>query len=428
MAIQSFAGSSVSTEGIVTVKITTPVTYTSFPVPLSPGNYRIDTGYSGTLYVSINDSSDNSLVSFTFATTSFFTVPATASKVLISGPVGAVNGVISVQQLKRGTLGGAVWYTIPVAGLNYRNSALIPCNGRLYMVGGNASGGYDAYDGTGVIRYWDKNTSNLTMTTQYSATNFAGQTFGVASGTNLYFYCKGGGQSTAQGFYKFDTVAGTLTTLASMPAYANGALNNIVINNAGTKIYRFGNWSQANSSGAAVYDIASNSWSQLANTPYGDWGVGHHRDPSNADRINFFGHSSQTQRYRYNITANTYTALGSAGNHNTADSTYTTQGGITPNGSYYVFGGSNSLINTSAIPYQTYRQIKTDGTVDATTVSSDSFSALPFKPNGNPNGGSSYIQFDSDYMYVLEGLASDSSAQPYLWIIAKSYLPSAWRV
>ena len=429
MAISKVNPVSASTEGIVTVKLSTPVTETTLPVPLPAGNYRIDTGFSGTLSVELSDSGSNVLATFSFATTSFFTITGTATKIFVAGPVAATNGVVTVNLLQRGVVGTAIWKVLNAEGANYKNVGMGTCNGRFYIIGGNDSGSYNANDGIGTIRYWDKTSSSFV--TQYNSTNIAGQTwFAGAVGNVFYFAYKAGTAATTFTLCKFDTTTGTLTTLATPPAYASGALNNPILNNQGTKIYRFGNWDGASNNTCAVYDIATNTWTQLAALPSSagvSWGTISHRDPANNDRINVYGISSQTQRYQYNIAANTFTALGSANNHSeTTDSAYTSQGGVTPNGKYFVYVGVSSTSTTGDIPYQVFRQIKTDGSANVSTAASTKKNSLPFKPSGVISGTTGNVYFDSDNMYVMEGMAVDTAARPYLWILPVSYLPTLW--
>ena len=80
MGIQSFAGSSVSTEGIVTVRITSTSTVSTLPVPLPAGTYTISTGYTGSMAVTLYDSNDNTVAFFSFSAQGMFTISSVATK------------------------------------------------------------------------------------------------------------------------------------------------------------------------------------------------------------------------------------------------------------------------------------------------------------------------------------------------------------
>lgn len=310
MGIQSFAGVNVSTEGIVTVKLTGTLNTRSLPVPFSPGNYRIDTGFSGSLRVAFLNNAGTILSEFTFATTSFFTISDTATSVVIQCPQNAINGIITVQQLKRGVVSVAGWQPVTITNTGSLWGASLQCwNNRVYIIGGTSQSTWEGTSGSASIQYWDKSNSSLTgATTVVRAANadLAGASISALVGNSLYLST---GKRDSTTFRRFDLTNNTMSNLAGKPW--NNTLHGYVANSAGTRIYMFGAYeSGGTDQRSAYYDISANTWTTIANVPNGSWNATVHSiDPDDANVLNVFGNEAG-KWWRYSISANTYTDTG----------------------------------------------------------------------------------------------------------------------
>lgn len=402
MGIQSFAGGSTSTEGIVTVKITGTSTITTLPVPFSPGVYRADTGYNGQLSVSLYDSSDAVISSFLFTTTSMFSIPSTATKIGIACPSGALNGVVAIQALKRGVNGSStpttLWQTKTLANSAAVSGASLNIIGNyLYVVGGTATLGWDSTDGNAVIQRLDITNPSASFEVVYNPgnTSINGVNYSTIVGNDIYFTR---GAASGQGFYKFNVTTNTLTTLTSR-LYIAG-INNIFVNSTGTKIYQFGSYSNNPANKAQVYTIASNSWAALSDTPESaSWGSSSFRHPTNPDILYPYGLTGFTQRYRYNVSTDTYTALGTG-----RDATYANTGSLSPNGKYYLYA-----FDIQGDPAGQVRALPTDGTTGPQNVVTPASVALgrddiiPF--TAATNSGTS-LAVNNNYLYIHAGTSN----------------------
>lgn len=410
MGIQSFAGANVSTEGIVTVKLTGTLNTRTLPVPFSPGNYRIDTGYSGSLRVAFLNAAGTSLTEFTFATTSFFTITDTATSIIIQCPQAAINGIIAVQQLKRGVVSVPGWQPVTLTATGSLYGASLQCwNNRVYIIGGSDTAGWDKTSGSPSIQYWDKSNTSLTGATTIvrSANNdIAAPNSSVIVGNNIYFHTHSRDNTT---FRKFDLTTNTLSSLASKP-WSN-TLHGLVANAAGTRIYMFGAYqSGGTNQRSAYYDIAANSWTSIANTPGGEYnGTVHSIDPDNSNIINVFGNSSQNW-WRYSISANTYTDTGYV-----APVIYN-QVGVSVN-KKMIIKADNSGTRPNITNFAYYWQNGTNaGAATATTaqvVPNSIYSPLP-EDGGGYGDSNSFFAADNDYVYYRTGNSN------YLWYISKS--------
>lgn len=394
MGIQSFAGSSVSTEGIVTVKITSTATVSSLPVPLPAGTYQINTGYTGSMAVTLYDSSDNTVAFFSYAAQGMFSISSTATKIGIVCPSAAINGIVSIQKLSRGISSTAVpltqWstkslsYTSPVWG-----ASLQVVGSYVYLIGGNSDGTWDGINGNAAIQRWDMNPAN-SFTTVYNPgnTSINGTNYSCVIGTNIYF-TRGNANTTA--FYKYDTVANTVTTLASRSVVH--ALNGITASADGTKIYCFGAYSGTPDTAAEVYTVSSNTWARIADLPAGTWGTGSFRDATNSNRLYPYGLTGLNTRYRYNADSNTYTNLGGSD-----PDYYANVGNYSNSGNYWIQAGS-----TGGDPTSQFTAIKTDGTADAQYIYTPTAAALMrdsvISSMSNTNQGTS-IAIGSTYTIV----------------------------
>lgn len=396
MGIQSFAGSNVSTEGIVTVKITGTSTITSLPVPFSPGVYRADTGYNGQLSITLYDSSDGVISSFLFTTTSMFTITGTATKIGIACPSGAINGVVAIQSLKRGVNGvttpTTTWQTKTLANSTAVSGASLNIIGNyLYMIGGTTSQGWDASDGNAVVQRIDITNPSAAFEVVYNPgnTSINGVNYSAVIGNDIYFTR---GNASTTGFYKFNVVSNTVTTLATRPYIA--AINNIVANSAGTKIFQFGAYSNNPSNKAQVYTIASNSWATISDVPdSGSWGSSSHRHPTNSDTLYPYGLTGFSQRYRYNISSDTYTGLGG-----TKDQTYANTGSLSPNGNYFLYG--NDMVGDPAGQIRALPTNGTTGPVNVTTPTSVALGRDDIIPYVASTSSGVSLAVTSNYLYV----------------------------
>ena len=329
MAVSRLVPASTSSEGIVTIKMTSSQTKTTLPVPFPAGNYRVDTGYSGTVAVRLWNGSTK-LGEFSFATSSFFNLASTATELEINAPGAAVNGIMSFQLLSRGVAGTtAGWNVLPLVTDQHRYGAIIPNSNGVFIVGGHNSDGWSAVGGTGTIEKWDKSSGTTTVV----ATNSTALNMGVVAvgvGTDIYWKKKDPAVKT---FYKFDTTTNTLTTLAAS-TFSHG-LSAAVANTAGTKIYWFGSYSEpsGNYLKCEVYTIATNTWATIADLPFSGAGYGGvaWNNPANADTLYVSDFVDQTTVQRYNITANNWTSMAAE----SKTGWYDCQGTLSPTGAYY---------------------------------------------------------------------------------------------
>jgi hypothetical protein len=402
MGIQSFAGGSTSTEGIVTVKITGTSTVTTLPVPFSPGVYRADTGYNGQLSVTLYDSTDAVISSFLFTTTSMFTISATATKIGIACPSGALNGVVAIQSLKRGVNGTATpttaWLTKTLANsVAVQGASLNIIGNYLYLVGGTTTLGWDSTDGNAVVQRIDITNSSAAFEVVYNPgnTSINGLNYSAVVGNDIYFTR---GSSSSTGFYKFNVLTNTLTTLASRLYTAN--LNNILVNSAGTKIYQFGSYSNNPTNKAQVYTISSNSWAGISDLPdNGSWGSGSHRHPTNSDILYPYGITGFSQRYRYNVSTDTYTGLGG-----TKDNLYANTGSLSPNGNYYLYG-----FDPTGDPSGQVKALPTNGATGPQNVTTPSSVALgrdDIIPLTSATNQGTALAVTSNYLYIHAGTSN----------------------
>ena len=407
MGIQSFAGSSVSTEGIVTVKITAERTATTLPVPLPAGNYRIDTGFSGTLWIIIKDGSGSTLADFSFATTSFFTISGVGTTIQVLSPSAAINGIVTVNLLKRGVVSSEfnTWKRITLnASYNTNMCSLVATNNKLYVVGGSSSTSWSEQAGTSGIQVWDKNISTPTTTMAYTpGTNLAGNNQACKIGTAIYFNRGNNGAA----FFRFETTTNTLTEMASRPTLA--AIDNLVPSSDGTKIFSFGSYSGTNAIYSYVYTVSTNSWARIADLPMGSGHGTHDFSGSDANHIYIYAKEGINNLYRYNISTNTYTDMGFA--HGVSGS-YNSRGARTIDGARYI----NAQPDTGSAPRNyTFWSIKTDGTAPASLVTTPgSVLTQNVDVTGTGLGDGGYaMAFDSDYVYW------HGKNSPYVWY--KSY-------
>jgi hypothetical protein len=396
MGIQSFSGGSASTEGIVTVKITGTSTITTLPVPFSAGVYRADTGYNGQLSVSLYDASDVVIASFLFTTTSMFTIPSTATKIGIACPSGALNGVVAIQSLKRGVNGITTplttWSTKTLANTVAVSGASLNIIGNyLYVMGGTTTAGWDSADGNAVVQRLDITNPSATFQVVYNPgnTSINGVNYSAVVGNDIYFTR---GAASNLGFYKFNVVSNTVTNLADKLYISK--INNLVVNSAGTKIYIFGAYANTPSSKAQVYTIASNSWAAISDVPdSGSWGSGSHRHPTKSDVLYPYGLTGFTQRYRYNVSSDTYTGLGGS-----RDQTYANTGSLSPNGNYFIYG--NDMVGD---PAGQIRALPTDGTtgpVNVTTPTSVALGRDDILPYVAATSSGVSLAINSNYLYI----------------------------
>lgn len=409
MGIQSFAGASASTEGIVTVKLTGTLNEKSLPVPFSPGNYRIDTGFSGSLRVAFKNAAGTTLSEFTFATTSFFTISDTATSVVVQCPQAAINGIITVQQLKRGVVATPGWQPVTITNTGALWGASLQCyNNRVYIIGGNDGGSWDNVGGSPSIQYWDKSNTTLTgATTVVRGPNndIAGTNSSVIVGSNLYFHTHARDNTT---FRKFDLTTNTLSSLASKP-WSN-TLHGLVVDPTGTRIYMFGAYqSGGTDQRSAYYNIASNSWTSIANVPSGSWSATTNSiDPSNSNIINVFGNEA-AKWWRYSISGNTYTDTGftAPGCH--------AQSGTAVNGKM-IFKTDNSGTRPNITNFGYYWQNGSNtgaSGIQGHIVPNSIYAPLPEDGGSAGNSGSSFAA-DNDYVYY------HASGSNYLWYMSKA--------
>lgn len=395
MAISRLVPTSFSTEGIATVKITGTATITAFTVPLPAGTYKISSGYSGSIAITLYDASDNPLNYFTFATQGMFTINQTAAKVGIVAASAAINGIVDFNILQRGkdatALGLTLWNTKALANVDATAFASMQVvNGYLYVIGGHNGVEWNTTTGNAVIQRWDMNPANsFSVVYNPGNTSINGANSSVVSGNYIYFTR---GNAAPSALLRFDTTNNTITTLTNRPV--GQTLGSILINNAGTKIYSFGSY-QNGAARSFVYDIATNAWTEIAGLPQTSdgWGGNQFRNPNNSDQINIIGMSGQTPRYRYNIAANTYTNLGGEN-----ISFYTNQGSITPNNNYYIT--TRTLAGT---PQSQFSAWKTDGSEDTQYVYTPTAAALVrdsiISATQETNGGNS-IAINSTYVFA----------------------------
>lgn len=410
MGIQSFAGSSVSTEGIVTVKLTGTLNEKSLPVPFSPGNYRIDTGFSGSLRVAFKNAGGTTLSEFTFATTSFFTIADTATTVVVQCPQAAINGIITVQQLKRGVVATPGWQPVALTAVGSNWGSTLQCwNNRVYLLGGVDSASWDGTGGTPSIQYWDKSNSSLTgATTVVRAANsdINGVNSSVIVGDNIYFTRH---KSNATALLRYNLTTNTLTSMASRPY--SSTLAGLSVNSAGTKIYQFGAYeSGADNTRSIVYDIASNSWSSIANIPSGEYsGTSSLADPDNSNIINYFGNSSG-KWWRYSISGNTYTDTGY-----TVPTTYANQATAVNKKGIFKNDNSGTRPNITNFAYYWLNGLNTGAAgAQGYIVPNTIYAPLPEDGTGGASNGGCSFASDSDYVYYH---ASNSN---FLWYISKA--------
>lgn len=409
MGIQSFAGANVSTEGIVTVKLTGTLNTRSLPVPFSPGNYRIDTGFSGSLRVAFLNNAGTVLSEFTFATTSFFTISDTATSVVVQCPQNAINGIITVQQLKRGVVSIAGWQPITITNTGSLWGSSLQCwNNRVYIIGGTDGTSWDQTGGSASIQYWDKSNTSLTgATTIVRAANsdIAAPNSSVIVGDNIYFHTHKRDVST---FRRFNLTTNTLASMAGKPW--NNTLHGIVANSAGTKIYMFGAYeSGGDNARSSSYDIAANSWTSIANVPSGEYnGTVHSIDPDNSNIINVFGNSAG-KWWRYSISGNTYTDTGY-----TAPACYANVGVSVNKKLIFKTDNSGTRPNITNFSYYWQNGVNTGASGATGYITPNSiYAPLPEDGGGASNAGISFAA-DNDYVYYH---AANSN---YLWYISKS--------
>jgi hypothetical protein len=308
MAISKIQPVSFSTEGIATVKITSAQTKTTLPTSLAAGTYRMDTGFSGTIGVRLTNGS-TIVGSVTFATSCSITITGTATAIEIYAPLGAINGLVTLQFLARGVESSAQgWSSITLLTDQHRQASVHATTNGVYVVGGhnNPDNGWNTSGGTGTIEKWDRTSGATTTVLTNSSINYG--TYGVVVGTDIYFRTRQNGDVP---WYKFATSTNTLTTLA-IPTYRN-PISSAVVSNDGTKIYVFGAYASSQVQAVQMYTISTNTWSvlQTGSMPWGGGGYGGSAwtDPANNDAIYVANHESQSNVYRYNITANTWTSM-----------------------------------------------------------------------------------------------------------------------
>jgi len=410
MGIQSFSGGTASTEGIVTVKLTGTLNTKSLPVPFSPGNYRIDTGFSGSLRVAFLNSGGTILSEFTFATTSFFTIIDTATSVVVQCPQNAINGIITVQQLKRGVVSIPGWQPVTLTNTGSNWGATLQCwNNRVYLIGGVDSNSWDGTGGNPSIQYWDKSNSSLTGATtvvRNANSDINGVNSSVIVGDNVYFHTHKQNQSA---FRRFNLTTNTLTSMANRPW--PGTLHGLSVNGAGTKIYMFGTYeSGGDNSRAAAYDIAGNSWSTIANIPAGEYsGTSSFADPANSNIINYFGNSAG-KWWRYSISGNTYTDTGF-----TVPTTYANQAAIVGTKAIFKDANNGTRPNITNFSYYWLSGVNTGASGVTGQITPNSiYAPLPEDGTGGASNGGCAFASDNDYVYYH---ASNSN---YLWYISKA--------
>ena len=366
MGIQSFAGGSVSTEGIVTVKITSTSTLSSLPVPLPAGTYQINTGYTGSMAITLYDSSDNTVGFFSFSAQGMFTLSSVATKIGIVNPSAALNGIISIQKLSRGISSSPValtqWATKALANTSaVWGSSLQVVNGYVYLIGGHNGTSWDTATGNAVIQRWDMNPANsFSVVYNPGNTSITGTNYSTVIGNYIYFVT---GAGNTQALFRFNTVDNTLSTMASRAI--SHSLNNIAANADGTKIYQFGAHGGSNTNGAEAYTVSSNTWTTIADAP-GTWGTGSFKDPSNPLRMYPYGNTGQATRWRYNADTNTYTNLG--GNN---EQFYANTGNYSNSGNYFI-----QTVTTAGDPTSQFKAIKTDGTINSQFIYTPTAAAL----------------------------------------------------
>lgn len=415
MAISKVNPVSTSTEGIVTIKIAQEVSQRDVPVPLQPGNYRVDTGASGVIRIALLKADGSLELEFPFTTSSFFTISNTVTKVEIAATTASVNGIISFQQLSRGVVSTNLWnYTTPGGDFQRGCKGVGNAAGTaVYLVGGSNSNDWSVQSGSGVVRKFVKATNTWsTIITGNTAINY--QIHGTVVNNVLYF-CN---TTNSSNWYKFDTATETITTLtAPSQALRIGAA---VKNNQNTKIYALGNYEGGTPCVFRVYTIASNSWSSLTTAPWGGGGYGGANSwahPTDDDKLYFSDFTGMSTIYRYNITANTWTDTGiTTFNSETttgSDRTnYNGQGSRTPSGNYFIYSyDTQRSASGAAFPSLTdwvyNNAIPTAAPTSLVGIFSQS-------ANGNKNSwNQGSLFFDNENIYVLGGM--DTANQGGVW-------------
>jgi hypothetical protein len=420
MAISKTNPASTSTEGIVTIKISSTAVTATLPVPFPAGNYRVDTGFSGTLNIAILNASNTAVASFSFATSSFFTLAETASKVIISGPAAAVNGIVSFQQLQRGVAGTSIdtaWSSVTLANTTTHGAAGLEFVGNAaYIIGGNADGNYNTAGTTSTIEKYDFTTSTLSTVVTSSA-DLAGWVSTAVCGTDIYFITgygvngfTGTSGSGTQRLYKFSTTTNTVSTMAARPAWSK--LNCLVANAAGTKIYSFGSWdSTATNLHAAsyVYDVAGNSWSSILPMPSDfkdtdNLGRNDHLNLQNTDQILFFKHrqtstSPSGKLWRYNISTNTYTQLDAA----IGPEAYQTGGGLIrkSGAAYGIYVAAASGTATGTSPNNNFFDVCRRSILTGNPETVQNTNTLTQAPPGNGTQQGTKLAFNDTYVCYI---------------------------
>jgi hypothetical protein len=369
------------------------------PVPLPAGTYQINTGFTGSMAITLYDSSDNTIGFFSYSAQGMFTISAVATKIGIVCPSAALNGIISIQKLSRGISSSAVpltqWSSKALANTSaIWGSSLQVVNGYLYLIGGHNGTQWDNTSGNAVIQRWDMNPANsFSVVYNPGNTSITGTNYSTVIGNFIYFIT-GAGNTTA--LFRFNTVDNTLSTMASRSVIHN--LNNIAANADGTKIYNFGAHGASNTATSEVYTVSSNTWTTIADAP-GSWGTGTHKDLTIANRMYPFGFTGQATRYRYNADTNTYTNLGG-----TDPDFYANTGNYSNSGNYFI-----QAVSTGGDPSSQFKAIKTDGTIDSQFVYTPTAAALMrdsvLTGLESTNGGVS-VACGSTYTFVHAGSQS----------------------